>query len=383
MKWFNPDFLIPILTILTISCSQIGAETNKTLSGYNDGPYILYEGSNATIWHFQKGSDSSNLISERYSISELKTKQIEVFPNSNMAPFYITLFDYIADPDFVGSPKKTVVISDIEGNFVDFVNILTASGVMNDDYSWEFGKNHLVFNGDLFDRGTDVMAVIWLCYKLDYESRKVGGRVHIILGNHEEMNLRGNTKYVDKRYLDVADQIGVEYKQLFNENTEIGRWLRSKNTITRLGKTLFVHGGISSEVLDMGLTSQQINNVVRENLGKNKEDLNETGEIIWGNAGPFWFRGLILSDEKYLPVSSEIIDTILTYFGADKIIVGHCIAPEVTSLHNGRVIAVDVDHPENRDKGKSRALIITRGSIKGINDSGKRTKLPALNGFLE
>ena len=143
MKRFCSGILMLVLSIWTISCSEVEAGTEKLLFGHNDGPYILYEGNNAALYRLQKGTDSSNFLSESYSINELKTKEIEVYPDSNMDPFYVTLFDYNAEPDFFTSPKKTLVVSDIEGNFIDFVKILTASGVMNDDYSWKYGKNHL------------------------------------------------------------------------------------------------------------------------------------------------------------------------------------------------------------------------------------------------
>ena len=57
---------------------------------------------------------------------------------------------------------------------------------------WTFGKGHLVICGDLFDRGNDVTAELWLLYKLEEEAKEKGGYVHTILGNHEIMNLSGD-----------------------------------------------------------------------------------------------------------------------------------------------------------------------------------------------
>ena len=36
---------------------------------------------------------------------------------------------------------------------------------MDEKYQWIFGKGHLVICGDLFDRGNDVAAELWLIYK--------------------------------------------------------------------------------------------------------------------------------------------------------------------------------------------------------------------------
>jgi len=383
MKKVNHGLIIFTLLAGTLFPGEVLAEATPQLSGNNDGPYIIYDGENATILRLQKSVGGAQLVSENKTVADLRAKEIEVVPDSEFPPFSFKLFDYSADPAYVEAPKKIVAFSDLEGNFADFVRILIASGVMKEDYSWNFGKNHMVFNGDLFDRGTDVMALMWLCYKLDHESRLAGGRVHIILGNHEEMNLRGDIRYVDKRYTAFAAQAGIEYTKLFDENSEIGRWLRTKNGVTIIGKTLFVHGGISMEIDNLGVDPQQINDIVRANLGKDKTTLDHTASIIWGTSGTFWHRGLVLADEKYFSVPTEKMKGILDNFGVKRIVVGHSIVSEITALHGGKVIAVDVDHPENRDAEKSRALLIKRLSMKAINDKGELTKLPVLDSYFK
>ena len=83
----------------------------------------------------------------------------------------------------------------------------------------------------MFSRGFDMMPLLWLLYKLDFEAQQAGGKVHIIIGNLEAMNLKGDVRYVKQRYLDFCSNLGVDYSALFNTNSEIGRWLRTKNTI--------------------------------------------------------------------------------------------------------------------------------------------------------
>ena len=60
---------------------------------------------------------------------------------------------------------------------------------------------------------------------------------------------------------------------------------------------------------------------------------------------------------------------------------GHTIVPEIVGLHGGKVIAVDVDHYENRKNGKSRALLIKNNRFYVVTDNGKTLDLPVLNGF--
>lgn len=94
---------------------------------------------------------------------------------------------------------QVFVISDPHGNLDCFVSILQAGKVIDKTYSWIFGRNRLVIIGDVFDRGKDVLPIFWLIYKLEQEAREAGGAVTLLLGNHEEMVLRGRlTLYPEK-----------------------------------------------------------------------------------------------------------------------------------------------------------------------------------------
>src|SRR5688572_1530988 len=53
-------------------------------------------------------------------------------------------------------PSKLFVVSDIEGQYVYFKQLLQAAGVMDESFNWTFGKGHLVICGDVFDRGNQV-----------------------------------------------------------------------------------------------------------------------------------------------------------------------------------------------------------------------------------
>lgn len=373
-------------SLLFVSLSSFGNEPSSlspelALKGYFDGPYILYKGNKVDVITVDKSNDEPEITMERIEQPIASSREFLVLPNNGMDSFKFNLFNFADDETEYTGNQKIFVVSDVEGNFQDFVSILKVSGVINNQYQWTYGSNRLVVNGDLFDRGTDVLPILWLCYKLDYESKRAGGFVHIILGNHDEMNLRGNTKYVDQRYLNVALKLGVEYKRLFDQNSELGRWLRTKNGVAIIDSILFVHGGISLDIIDAGISAEEINTTIRQNLGKDKATLDGIPKLIWGSFGPFWYRGLVLSDEKYLPIQGDRISDIQKHFGVKQIIVGHCVVSEVIGLHKGAVVAVDVDHPENKKAEKSRALIISNGKFETINDKGEVKPLPTINSF--
>ncbi len=349
----------------------------------NDGPYLMYQDKSMKIITVKYFEGKAKLKIDSINNSELTEKHFKVKPNSDMPTFSFKLFKHKPDTSYYAKPEKLLVVSDIEGNFESFVEILRVAGVINKKYEWIYGRNHLLINGDLFDRGNDVMAFLWLCYKLDNESQLNGGKVHINLGNHDEMNLRGNTKYAVSKYLLLDSLLNIEHKMLFGENTEIGRWLRNKNCITVIDSTLFVHGGISIVMTTQGLNPEMINQIVRKNLGKDDAGMESVPKFIFGNYGPFWYRGLVVNIAKYRPVTPEHLDQILNYFEVKRIVVGHCIVPEIIGLHGGKVIAADVDHYENKKAKKSRSLLVTNGHFYTINDDGKIKDLPIIQGFIE
>ncbi len=83
--------------------------------------------------------------------------------------------------------------------------------------------------------------------------------VHIVLGNHDIMNLSGNFKYVGSSYHIAAAAMGYAYEDLFSKSTELGRWLRSKNLVEKLDDLLIVHAGISPEVNALKLPIHELN----------------------------------------------------------------------------------------------------------------------------
>ncbi|MFN8255657.1 MAG: metallophosphoesterase, partial [Bacteroidales bacterium] len=346
-----------------------------------DGPYLFYKSDSVKILSVQFGNNEIFLLEDSFPAHKLESRKIKVKPNASMPAFQVKLFKYDTDSTYLPTPGKIFLVSDIEGNLKDFVDILKVAGVINKKYEWTFGANYLVINGDLFDRGNDVAAFLWLCYKLDGESRLSGGKVLINLGNHDIMNLRGNTNYVIDKYLYLAHALGVNYKTFYDQNTELGRWLRTKNTITVIDSTAFVHAGLSYELTFANADFELINNSVRENIDIPDSLMENLPKYLFGNFGPFWYRGLVFNNLKFRPISEEKLNKVLDYFKVKRIIVGHSIVPEIVGLHSGKVIAVDVNHYENRENKRARGLLITNGKYYTVNDDGNINELKIVDGF--
>jgi hypothetical protein len=129
---------------------------------------------------------------------------------------------------------------------------------------------------------------------------------------------------------------------LFNTDTELGRWLRSKNIILKTGIFLCMHGGISREVLDRKMPLTSINERVRPFYDKWKKDIPPGLDIFFNENSPFWYRGYF---EKSMD-KQKLVAATLEKYNVRKIIVGHTEFGMVGSYYNGEVWDINTDwHP--------------------------------------
>ena len=260
--------------------------------------------------------------------------------------------------------KKVVALSDVHGQFDILITLLRNQNIIDTNNNWAFGDGHMVMTGDMFDRGHQVNEVLWFMYKLDRQAAEAGGKLHLLMGNHEQMVMRGDLRYVHERYQVAAKLLERSYDELYDSSSEIGQWLRAKHTLVKINDTLFLHGGISSEWIDRELTLDIANDLYRKNIDSSKAELKQDEQLnflFFGN-GPTWYRGY------FKPGYDEAeLDKILDYFEVKHIVVGHTSQERVLGLYNNKVIAVDSSIKE----GVSGELLLiqdnalTRGLYNG------------------
>ena len=225
------------------------------------------------------------------------------------------------------------------------------------------------------DRGDEVFQVLWLIYKLEAEAEVQGGRVHFVLGNHEQLNIQGfydkeNLKYVHPRYFKDATLLGMDYSKWLSDQTELGRWIRTKNACIQINDELFVHGGISPKLLESELTIQEINDINRSAMHVAYLQYNQTQSLIALGDGPLWYRGL--ADEK---LTVEQVLEILDHYNSKRIIIGHTIVHMgvIKSLYNGSVIPIDLYLKKNSNEGIVKGILVTEDGIYELDN--KRNKI--------
>lgn len=339
---------------------------------HSDGPYVFYR-NNQVITSYIVGEDSSREV-VRDSVPVANRDQLVLRVNTALPgrEMEVKLKDRLEnEPAQWPMPEKMYVLSDIEGNLQSFVQMLLVGGVIDTDYNWTFGKGHLVLTGDFVDRGPHVTELLWLIYALEDKARAAGGYVHFILGNHEIMILSGDTRYTNRKYMDNAQLLHTSYEGLFDSTSELGRWLRTKNIVEKIGDNLFVHGGLSRQMNDLRLGIDEVNTIARPFYDDSTYNYpNKKLEVIYSDFGPFWYRGYYQEDT--LQLLNGLIRKVLSRNDVRHIFTGHTIIADTISVEfRGRVVNTDVHHAS----GKSEAVLMENGQYYRITTLGKRFPL--------
>lgn len=306
--------------------------------------------------------------------------------------------------------ERIVAIADIHGDYDNFVRILKGVKLVDEDLNWIGGKTHLVQLGDIMDRGFHPRKAFDLLRKLETQAEAAGGKVHVLIGNHEESNIFGDAfetigyimvdqlleflspEFIEKKEKPIKEEHGSDnnddlilksklrifweneivnqkkdtrkqYIKFFND--QYGKWLLEKNAVIKINDIIFTHGGVSEEFSnwDMGI----LNKVMRAELKDLSygHRINYDTEVAYQPNSPLWFRGLIRSNEESF---SDNVDRILANLQANYMVMGHTVRQaefiETRKLDrfNGRIWGIDTGISSFYG-GNLCALIIEKGNF--------------------
>lgn len=338
-----------------------------------DGPYIFYnpDGTARIV-----SVDVAGAISDKTIPAPVPGDKFTVTEHDGAHSFEVTLHESLRPEWKRPAPEKMFIMSDPHGRLDCVLSLLQGNKVVDNDLHWSFGKGELFVIGDVCDRGKDVVQIYWLLYQLETEAQKAGGRVTFVYGNHEPMVLSGDVRYTKKKYLELADSLGMEYRKMLGPDTELGRWLATRNTIEVVGDALFVHAGLGRDFLDRNLEIPSVNQTISRGLFLTKEERKKDADLyfLFRNDGPIWYRGLVLKDLKYKPADEIVLAYALTRYGVNRIYVGHTIFRDIKSRFGGRVVGVNVDNVRNRARGRGRAVLVENAECYVVTDDGKRLR---------
>lgn len=335
-----------------------------------DGPYVLYQNDSVFVNYIEDNSGTKSVKINGMPSAMKGNANIQVNTDIPGKTFTVQLKQKLSNEKAeYKDVKKMLVVSDIEGNFAALRKLLQGNRVIDENFNWTFGKDHLVLVGDFVDRGTMVTEVLWLVYSLEEKAKAAGGYVHFILGNHEIMNMANENEYVHERYIQHAKLMNKPYMQLFGQDAEIGRWLGTKNVVEKIGNTLFTHGGISAYINMLNISLKELNEIARPfYTDTTYKYSDERLNIIFSDFGPFWYRNYY----KAPRANVSQIDSTLDIYRVRTISTGHTvIANEIRSLYDGKVYNTDVHHAG----GHSEAMLIENGKFWRVTPAGEKLEI--------
>ncbi|MFO7897029.1 MAG: metallophosphoesterase [Candidatus Cloacimonadales bacterium] len=321
--------ILTLIVLLLFSC--LAAEQ------LTDGPYFRLEQQGVLLQYLWQ----DEVISQSYAWPENGELRVEIADLDGSYQIYQQAPEIAADE--YNQVEKIFAISDIHGQYNRFVEILTSQQVIDAEQNWTFSSGHLVIVGDVFDRGEQVTEALWLIKKLSDQAEKQAGKVHYLLGNHEVAVLLGDDRYVNNKYLQVAEKLQVDHAELYSNATVLGRWIRSRNACVKINDILFVHGGISPQLLKRGYRPPALNAKVREIFADSASQPkdSEEKEFILGSFGPFWYRGYLTSGSKYRQLRQTEAEQVLAELKISNLVVGHTTQSFINPFFGSRIIPID------------------------------------------
>jgi hypothetical protein len=303
-------------------------------------------------------------------------------------------------PGVTAAPPRIVAVG-------AFTAILTRAGLIDAQRRWSGGKAVFVQTGDVTDRGAGVRESLDLLMALEREAASAGGRVHVILGNHEVMNMVGDLRDVSAA---AFASLGGEaaYRAAFAKDGKYGKWLRGKPIVAEIEDTVFMHAGINLDFSAESLASlnrrarreiEQWDEGVRlltekklitpatpfvavvEAARKAIEQLNAAvaAEKIPEDAlrqatvlppvanihlsslfhpdGPLWFRGFAMWDDTE---GAARMSALLKHYRVKRFVTGHTVQPDgrIKTRFGGALFLIDTGMLAGRyyPSGRASAL---------------------------
>jgi hypothetical protein len=247
--------------------------------------------------------------------------------------------------------------------------------------------------GDITDREPNSLDIIRSLQQLQAEAPRKGGKVVVVLGNHEAMNLLGDNRYttageyaafvdsgsaarrdrvyeINRPRLEAAahatdskltpDAIRqawmaehplgwVEHRLAWEPGGALGKWATRNPAIVKIGDTLFAHGGISLEYSKSPL--DEVNRRVSVAMALADDSPNS---VLTDPLGPLWYRGLAApdpdADAERTRVSpsqprqtvDQELSAVLAGYGAKRLVIAHTpILSGIAITSGGRLARID------------------------------------------
>lgn len=284
-------------------------------------------------------------------------------------------------------PTRIVAIGDLNGADDALLAILRGTRLVDARGRWAGGSAELIQLGDIFNRGAGARHALELLLALKPQAAAAGGRVTVLLGNHEVLTALRNEAYcTEDEYLSFATaaerrawpmRVRRAMRRILRDHpprgpvtplaprldawrvlhvpgrtalrralapgARLGRAIRSLPVAHLAGDAVFVHAGLLPRFARLGVDG--VNAEARRTWSKAPRfygGLSRRG-VFRHPSGPLWTRELVEDDDP------SALRESLALLGAQRMVVGHTQtgylggAPgQVLVRHDGRLVCVDV-----------------------------------------
>jgi hypothetical protein len=351
----------------------------------------------------------------------------------------LLLISAIGSAAAVSEPDRIVTFGDVHGGATELVALLKALDLIDAGGDWTGGQTHLISLGDLLDRGPESRRVMDLLMHLEAQAPETGGRVSVVLGNHELMNLTGDLRYVaDEEYAAFAPDEDPEERQAalaaflaaspdledagvvfasnhppgffghraaFQADGRYGEWLLNKPQILVVDGIAFVHGGLSAhftaETIDdfNAAASAEIRELLTLGEGLVAEGVLPgwddfltaeplAAEILLPDAllklresmtfaedGPSWYRG---TADCHALIEAPRFEAVLAAADLQRVVMGHTpTSPRIVQgRFDDRAILADTGMYTSYYRGRPSAVIFEGGSMVALTLTEDDTLTP-------
>jgi hypothetical protein len=210
------------------------------------------------------------------------------------------------------------VIGDIHGQREKLLDLMRGADLIDAHDAWNGAESRLWFMGDLVDHGPDGIGVIELVIQLQEQASQAGGRVQVLLGNHDVLLLaahRFGTRPVpgsEETFHGHWEESGGQAGDLERLTPDHVRWLSDLPAMVLQGDHLLVHAD-ALLYADYGQSIEEVN-----------RDLHE---LLQSDDAAHWHRLLDAFGEHRAFVDSGTgaahAESFLALFGGQQIVHGH------------------------------------------------------------
>ena len=261
------------------------------------------------------------------------------------------------------------------------------------------------------DRGDGAKKIFDFLMELEKQAEIAGGYIHVLIGNHEEINILGLAfgfsgyvtveqfisflpeNYKKKMEKDIRKEFEKQKnnsacgeselqdalhkfwmktmtesipQEFYHENfmDEYGKWILTKNVVIKINNIIFTHGGINKKYSDWKLVD--INETLRRELSFLSRGVSINRTIAYQPDSPLWYRDFARGEENGL---KEDLEYVLNNLNADCMVIGHTVidkanfSVEDLKHFDGKVWAIDTGISKAY-WGKLSALIINEGKFQ-------------------